>query len=148
MTDPELSSSDFHAQPATQVLQRVESQADGLSSEQAQQRQQQYGANRLTPPAGESKWLKLLRQFNNVLIYVLIVAAIMSWLLGRWTDGGVIFAVVIINGIFGFIQEGKAEQALASIRNMLRVHTHVLRDGVRQQVDSEVLVPGDRKSVV
>lgn len=143
MTDPELSSSDFHAQPATQVLQRVESQADGLSSEQAQQRQQQYGANRLTPPAGESKWLKLLRQFNNVLIYVLIVAAIMSWLLGRWTDGGVIFAVVIINGIFGFIQEGKAEQALASIRNMLRVHTHVLRDGVRQQVDSEVLVPGD-----
>lgn len=143
MTDPALSSSDFHAQPATQVLQRVESQADGLSSEQVQQRQQQFGANRLTPPVGESRWRKLVRQFNNVLIYVLIVAAIMSWLLGRWTDGSVIFSVVLINGLFGFLQEGKAEQALASIRNMLRVHTHVLRDGVRQQVDSEVLVPGD-----
>lgn len=143
MTDPAFSSSDFHAQPTSQVLQIVGSQTDGLSDEQVQQRQQKYGANRLTPPPGESNWLKLLRQFNNVLIYVLIVAAVMSWLLGRWTDGGVIFAVVIINGIFGFIQEGKAEQALASIRSMLRVHTHVLRDGVRQQVDSEVLVPGD-----
>jgi magnesium-transporting ATPase (P-type) len=143
MADPALSSADYHAQSAAHVLQRVESQTEGLSSEQVHQRQQQFGANRLTPPVGESGWLKLLRQFNNVLIYVLIVAAIMSWLLGRWTDGGVIFAVVIINGFFGFIQEGKAEQALASIRNMLRVHTHVLRDGVRQQVDSEVLVPGD-----
>lgn len=143
MTDPAFSSSQFHTHTADQVLKAVNSQADGLSSEQVQQRQQQFGANRLTPPIGESSWIKLLRQFNNVLIYVLIVAAIMSWLLGRWTDGAVIFAVVIINGIFGFIQEGKAEQALASIRSMLRVHTHVLRDGVRRQVDSEVLVPGD-----
>ena len=143
MTDPAFSSSQAHAHTADQVLKAVNSQVDGLNSEQVLQRQQQFGANRLTPPTGESSWIKLLRQFNNVLIYVLIVAAIMSWLLGRWTDGGVIFAVVIINGIFGFIQEGKAEQALASIRSMLRVHTHVLRDGVRQRVDSEVLVPGD-----
>ena len=143
MTDPAFSSSDFHAQPSEQVLASINSQADGLSGEQVQQRQQQHGPNRLTPPAGESNWQKLLRQFNNVLLYVLIVAALMSWFLGRWTDGTVILAVVVINGIFGFIQEGKAEQALASIRSMLRVHTHVLRDGVRQQVDAEELVPGD-----
>lgn len=143
MTDPAFSSSDFHAQPTSQVLKIVDSQSDGLSGEQVQQRQQKYGANRLTPPASESSWLKLLRQFHNVLIYVLLAAAVMSWLLGRWTDGTVIFAVVLINGFFGFIQEGKAEQALASIRTMLRVHTHVLRDGVRQRVDAEGLVPGD-----
>lgn len=143
MTDPAFSSSDFHAQSSEQALANIGSQADGLSCEQVKQRQQQYGPNRLTPPAGESNWQKLLRQFNNVLLYVLIVAALMSWFLGRWTDGTVILAVVIINGIFGFIQEGKAEQALASIRSMLRVHTHVLRDGVRQQVDAEELVPGD-----
>lgn len=143
MTDPAFSSSDFHAQSSEQVLANIDSQADGLSGEQVKQRQQQYGPNRLTPPAGESNWQKFLRQFNNVLLYVLIVAALMSWFLGRWTDGSVILAVVVINGIFGFIQEGKAEQALASIRSMLRVHTHVLRDRVRQQVDAEELVPGD-----
>ncbi len=143
MTDPAFSSSDFHAQPSEHVLINIQSQTDGLSGEQVKQRQQQYGPNRLTPPAGESNWQKFLRQFKNVLLYVLIVAAMMSWVLGRWTDGAVILAVVVINGIFGFIQEGKAEQALASIRNMLRVHTHVLRDGVRQQVDAEELVPGD-----
>lgn len=143
MIDPAFSSSDFHAQSSDQVLTTLDSQADGLSGEQVSSRQKKFGANRLTPPAGESNWLKFLRQFNNVLIYVLLAAALMSWLLGRWTDGAVIFAVVIINGMFGFIQEGKAEQALASIRSMLRVHTHVMRDGVRQQIDAEELVPGD-----
>ncbi len=143
MIDPAFSSSDFHAQSSDQVLTTLDSQADGLSGEQVSLRQKKLGANRLTPPAGESNWLKFLRQFNNVLIYVLLAAALMSWLLGRWTDGAVIFAVVIINGMFGFIQEGKAEQALASIRSMLRVHTHVMRDGVRQQIDAEELVPGD-----
>jgi len=143
MIDPAFSSSDFHAQSSDQVLTTLDSQADGLSGEQVSLRQKKFGANRLTPPAGESNWLKFLRQFNNVLIYVLLAAALMSWLLGRWTDGAVIFAVVIINGMFGFIQEGKAEQALASIRSMLRVHTHVMRDGVRQQIDAEELVPGD-----
>ena len=143
MIDPAFSSSDFHAQSSDQVLTTLDSQADGLSGEQVSLRQKNFGANRLTPPAGESNWLKFLRQFNNVLIYVLLAAALMSWLLGRWTDGAVIFAVVIINGMFGFIKEGKAEQALASIRSMLRVHTHVMRDGVRQQIDAEELVPGD-----
>lgn len=142
MTDPAFSF-DVHAQPAEQVFNTVDSQPDGLSHEQVQLRHQQYGANRLTPAVGESPWVKFFRQFNNVLIYVLLAAATMSWLLGRWTDGTVIFAVVIINGIFGFLQEGKAEQALASIRSMLRVHTHVLRDGVRQQIDAEELTLGD-----
>jgi magnesium-transporting ATPase (P-type) len=82
-------------------------------------------------------------QFNNTLIYILIIAAIVTALMDHWIDTWVILAVVIVNGLIGFIQEGKAEKALESIREMLSLEAVVRRDGEKKTVDAEELVPGD-----
>jgi magnesium-transporting ATPase (P-type) len=88
-------------------------------------------------------FLRFLLQFHNVLIYVLLAAAVVTALLGHWIDSGVILGVVVINAIIGFLQEGKAERALEAIRDMLSPHAQVLRDGRRQEIDAADLVPGD-----
>ncbi len=134
---------DIHAQPAETVLAYLESGRHGLSHTQAQERLARHGRNQLPPPKSRGPWLRLLMQFHNVLIYVLLAAAIITSLLGHWIDSGVILGVVIINAIIGFLQEGKAEKALEAIRDMLSPHAQVLRDGRRQEVDAALLVPGD-----
>ena len=89
------------------------------------------------------RWSRFLRQFHNVLIYVLIGAAVVTGALQHWVDTGVILAVVLANAVIGFIQEGKAEAAMAAIRGMLAPRAAVLRDGRRVTVDGADLVPGD-----
>ena len=116
---------------------------EGLSNAEVQRRLGTYGPNRLTPPKKASSLLRFLRQFDNILIYVLIVAGIVTLLLAHWIDAGVIFGVVVINAIIGFIQEGKAEKALDAIRNLLSPQALVRRDDTRLLVTSEDLVPGD-----
>ncbi|MDZ7642491.1 MAG: cation-transporting P-type ATPase [Desulfurivibrio sp.] len=115
----------------------------GLSATEGRQRLARYGANVLTPPRKQGPFKRFLLQFHNVLIYVLLVAAVVTTLLGHWLDAGVIFGVVMINALIGFIQEGKAERALEAIRDMLSQHAVVLRDGKRQVIAAEELVPGD-----
>ena len=78
-----------------------------------------------------------------MLIYVLIVAALLSWMIGHWTDGVVIFGVIIINALFGYFQEGKAQSALAALRNLLKIMSTVVRQGQPQRLDAEQLVCGD-----
>ena len=87
--------------------------------------------------------MRFLLQFHNVLIYVLLAAGMVTVALGHAVDAGVIFGVVVINAAIGFIQEGKAERALDAIRDMLSLHAQVLRDGRRQEVMADTLVPGD-----
>ena len=87
--------------------------------------------------------LRFLSQFHNVLIYVLLGAAVVTGALQHWVDTGVILAVVLANAVIGFIQEGKAEAAMAAIRGMLAPRAAVLRDGARVTVDGADLVPGD-----
>ncbi|MDO6749107.1 P-type ATPase, partial [Gilvimarinus sp. 1_MG-2023] len=87
--------------------------------------------------------LRFLQHFHNVLIYVLIASAVITALLGHWVDTGVILAVVVVNAIIEFIQEGKAEQAMDAIRHMLAPRANVIRNGERITVDGEQLVPGD-----
>ncbi|MDO9466670.1 MAG: cation-transporting P-type ATPase, partial [Thiobacillus sp.] len=86
---------------------------------------------------------RLLLQFHNVLIYVLLAAGVITALLGHWLDSGVIFGVVVINAVIGFIQEGRAEEALDAIRDMLSPHAIVTRAGERHEIPAEDLVPGD-----
>ncbi|MDO9636543.1 MAG: HAD-IC family P-type ATPase, partial [Thiobacillus sp.] len=88
-------------------------------------------------------WQRLLLQFHNVLIYVLLAAGVITALLGHWLDSGVIFGVVIVNAVIGFIQEGRAEEALDAIRDMLSLHATVTRAGERHEIPAEELVPGD-----
>ena len=135
--------SPWHALDDDTVLLSLDSHPDGLSHHEAQHRLEQFGPNRITPPAGEPCWLRFARQFNNLLIYVLLLAAALSWLSGHWIDGAVILGVVVINALFGLVQEGKAERALAAIRHLLKIRCITLRDGERHQLDSDLLVPGD-----
>ncbi|HDR27073.1 MAG TPA: cation-transporting P-type ATPase [Rhodovulum sp.] len=139
---PEMSQP-LHALSARQALSAVESSPDGLSSTEARRRLDTHGENRLPEPPRRSAIMRFLLQFNNVLIYVLLVAAVVTAALNHWIDTGVIIAVVVVNAIIGFIQEGRAEQAMEAIRGMLAPRSAVLRDGRRIGVDAAELVPGD-----
>ena len=132
-----------HSLSPDDVLTQIKGRWDGLTSAEAEQRLAQFGPNRLRPPKRQSALLRFGSQFHNVLIYVLLAASAVTFLLGHWIDTAVIIGVVFINAIIGFIQEGKAEQALEAIRNMLSIQASVLRDGKRILAPAEQLVPGD-----
>ncbi len=133
----------WHALPTEAALSTLQASAQGLDAEQAAQRLQQHGPNRLPEARGRGPLLRLLAQFHNVLIYVLLGAALTTLLLGHLLDTGVILAVVLLNAVIGFVQEGRAESALAAIRSLIDPQCTVLRDGQRQRLPAEVLVPGD-----
>ena len=132
-----------HAAPAADCLVSLAATPDGLIAPEAARRLAEHGPNRLPPVQSSGPVVRFLRQFHHVLIYVLIGAALVTGALQHWVDTGVILAVVLANAVIGFIQEGKAEAAMAAIRNMLAPKAAVLRDGLRVSVDGADLVPGD-----
>ena len=133
-----------HALPADAVLHALNTPLEnGLDSDEAVRRLTECGANALPPPPRRGPLMRFLLQFHNVLIYVLLAAGVVTTLLGHAVDSAVIFGVVVINAIIGFLQEGKAERALDAIRDMLSPRAHVLRDGRRQEIAADRLVPGD-----
>ncbi|MBM7498713.1 cation-translocating P-type ATPase [Oerskovia paurometabola] len=131
------------ALPPQAVLAEVGSSEAGLTAEQARTRLAEVGPNRLAPPARTPWWRRVLSQFDDVLIYILLVSAVLKAIVGDWIDFTVILAVAVINAAIGLIQEGRAEKALDGIRGMLSVHAQVRRDGAWAQVDADDLVPGD-----
>jgi calcium-translocating P-type ATPase len=134
---------DAHALPAATCLARLNADSGGLGAQEAAARLVNDGPNRLPETRGPGPVLRFVMHFNNVLIYVLLGAAAVTGFLEHWVDTGVILAVVVANAVIGFIQEGKAEAAMAAIRNMLAPRAAVLRDGVRMTVDGADLVQGD-----
>jgi calcium-translocating P-type ATPase len=132
-----------HAVSAVDCLVSLAATPDGLTAPEAARRLAEHGPNRLPPVQSSGPVVRFLRQFHHVLIYVLIGAALVTGALQHWVDTGVILAVVLANAVIGFIQEGKAEAAMAAIRNMLAPKAAVLRDGLRVSVDGADLVPGD-----
>ena len=134
---------DWHHLSTQEVLAAVVSNAQGLSHAEASARLAQSGPNRLTPSKRRGPLLRFLLQFHNLLIYVLLASAAVTALLAHWVDTSVIIGVVVINAIIGFIQEGKAEQAMDAIRRMLSPEATVLRDGRREVIAAEALVTGD-----
>jgi magnesium-transporting ATPase (P-type) len=133
----------WHSLTQDAVLETLGTTRQGLSSSVAAERLATHGPNELPAATGRSALLRFLAQFNNVLIYFLLVAAVAAFLLGHLVDAVVIVAVVIVNAVVGFIQEGKAEKALNAIRNMIAPSASVLRDGERRHVAVRDLVPGD-----
>ncbi|MCR9221811.1 MAG: HAD-IC family P-type ATPase [Alphaproteobacteria bacterium] len=117
--------------------------AQGLEAAEAARRLAAHGANRLPEAKRRGPLLRFLAQFHNLLIYVLLAAAAVTAVLGHLVDTGVILAVVVVNAVIGFVQEGKAEEALAAIRRMLAPRAVALRGGRRVELDAEALVPGD-----
>lgn len=122
---------------------QVDGTAGGLTSVEATLRLQRQGPNRLPETHRRSALLRFLAHFHNVLIYVLIGAAMITSALGHYVDTGIILAVVLANAAIGFIQEGRAERAIRAIRKMLAPQASVLRDGRRQVLDSADIVLGD-----
>ena len=133
----------WHALPADEVVRRLDSRLEGLSASEHAARLKRHGPNRLPAPKTRGPLARLVAQFENLLIYVLIGAAVVSGALGHWLDALVIVGVVVVNAVIGFVQEGKAEKALQAIREMLAPRATVLRDGQRLSVPAEELVPGD-----
>jgi calcium-translocating P-type ATPase len=134
---------DPHNQSADDCLASLNSCKDGLTADEAARRLVEHGPNKLPEASARGPLRRLMAQFHNVLIYVLLGAALVTGTLQHWVDTGVILAVVLANAVIGFIQEGKAEAAMAAIRGMLAPHAAVIRDGTRLTVDGVALVPGD-----
>ncbi|GAA3463473.1 cation-transporting P-type ATPase [Saccharothrix longispora] len=115
----------------------------GLTDREVAERLTRFGPNTLPAPKGAGLLVRILRQFHNPLIYVLLAAGAITAGLGEYVDSAVIFGVVVINAVVGFIQESKAEAALEGLRSMVRTRAKVVRDGHERIVPSDELVPGD-----
>lgn len=133
----------WYSLPADVALEAFSSSSRGLAAEEAAHRRDRHGPNELPAARGRSALARLLAQFDSLLIYVLLASALIAALLGHWVDAAVILAVVVLNGLVGFIQEGRAEKAIDSIHRMLVPNASVLRDGQRVTVAARDLVPGD-----
>jgi calcium-translocating P-type ATPase len=134
---------DWHARSVEDCLAALSTNPQGLSEAEAGRRLRAHGPNRLADARTRGPVERFLTQFHNVLIYVLLGAAIVTAALQHWIDTAVILAVVLANALIGFIQEGKAEAALAAIRGMLAPRAATLRDNKRVSVAGTDLVPGD-----
>ena len=134
----------WHAVSAAEVVKRLATNGEkGLDAAEASTRLQKYGPNRLPEGKKRGPFMRFLAQFNNILVYVLLGAGFTKLMLNLWVDAGIIFGVVVLNALLGFIQEGKAEKALDSIRNMLSAEARTVRGGETRMIPAEQLVPGD-----
>ncbi|MFD2514465.1 cation-transporting P-type ATPase [Pontibacter locisalis] len=135
---------DWHSLNPIQVEELLNtSSSTGLSSSEAGERLERYGRNVLTPKQQQSVFIRFLLQFHQPLIYILLIATVVTILLGEYLDSLVIFAVVFINAIIGFIQESKALKAIDALSRSMALRAQVIRDGKRCNIDAQELVPGD-----
>jgi magnesium-transporting ATPase (P-type) len=134
----------WHAMAADEAMKRLTTSTErGLDAAEASSRLQKYGPNRLPEGKKRGPFLRFVAQFNNILVYVLLGAAFVKLLLNLWVDASIILGVVVLNALLGFIQEGKAEKALDSIRNMLSAEARTVRGGEARMIPADELVPGD-----
>ncbi len=148
----------WHNLPADKAIALLESdRTQGLSTEEVTERQSRYGPNELQAAAGRSSLAILLDQFKNIMLIMLIVVAIISGVMDfldlragiietndiPFKDTIAILAIVGLNGVLGYMQESRAEKALAALKNMASPKVRVIRDSTVQEIDSKVLVPGD-----
>ena len=134
----------WHMLSAAETAQRLETNLQsGLSSAHAARRLAHYGANELKEKRARSPWRMLLDQFSDFMIIVLIIAAVVSGIVGDVEDTVAIIVIVILNAVIGFVQEYRAEQAMAALKRMAEAGAHVVRDGQAEIVNASELVPGD-----
>ncbi|MFD1562151.1 calcium-translocating P-type ATPase, PMCA-type [Haloarchaeobius amylolyticus] len=132
-----------HELPWSRVLEALESSSDGLSSDEVRRRREEYGENDIVEGGGRSTVDIFVAQFDSVLIWVLIVAAVLSIWAGHVVDAVLIGIIVVANGIFGFVQDYRAERSLESLRELAAPTATVRRNGDTSDVDAIALVPGD-----
>src|SRR5688500_4977059 len=117
-----MSKENWHATTVEETLRRLDTTLLGLSRHQVLARLNHYGPNKIQTEKKRLLWRRLFDQFNNILIYILLSAALITSLLQHWLDTSVILGVVILNAIIGLIQEGKAEKALEALKQMLPLY--------------------------
>ena len=133
----------FHAATVDEVLEALKSGRGGLTADDAALRLRHHGPNELPETSRRHPLVRFLAQFHNALIYFLLAAVLATMLLGHYVDAAVILAVVVVNAVVGFVQEGKAEKALNAIRNLIAPQAHLVRDGRRENLPVREIVPGD-----
>ena len=135
----------WHALDLAAVASRLETDpADGLPAAEAARRLARHGANALAEPAAEPWWWKVLAQFKELVIWILLVAAGIAAAMGDWADTAAILAIVVVNAAIGFFQEERALRALAALERLAAPLAKVVRDGALQPVPARSIVPGDR----
>lgn len=133
----------WHALSTAAVFAELQTSDEGLDPQEAARRLARHGPNELPAPPPRHPLLRFLAQFNNTLIYFLLAAAVLAAIVGHGIDACVIVAVVFVNAVVGFIQEGRAEKALNAIRDMIAPHARVLRADRLHDIDARGIVPGD-----
>jgi len=143
MDEPGKPPAEPHALEAEEILRILRSSPSGLSWEEAERRLGRYGPNSLTPPRREGALLRLLRQIHQPLIYILLISAAITLLLGEWVDASVILGVVVVNTLIGYLQETKALQAIEALARQMTTGATVIRGGEKRRIPATDLVPGD-----
>lgn len=134
----------WHTLSTQEVLKRLETPEEhGLTTAEAKKRLAEFGTNQLKERPRPSFFQLVLDQLQSFVIILLIVAAIISAILGEWVDAGAIITIVVLNAVLGVIQESKAEEALEALKKMSAPEAHVLRDGKRIPIPAPQVVPGD-----
>ncbi|MEE4274480.1 MAG: HAD-IC family P-type ATPase, partial [Thermoleophilia bacterium] len=139
-----LNDQHWHALPCEEVVDLLETDAtDGLGQFAVKHRLEQFGPNTLTPPKGKGALLRFLLQFHNPLVYILNAAGVVTLLLGDYIDAGVIFGVVLVNAVIGYVQEAKAVSAIEALSQSMTTGARVVREGETLDVPATEIVPGD-----
>jgi Ca2+-transporting ATPase len=133
----------YYTIPAVKVLQKLESSRSGLTSTEAKARLQRYGPNVLERKKKTPPFIIFLNQFLSPLIYILLIAAIISFIAGHHTDGLVVIGVLILNAVIGFVQETRAEKAMEALIRMAAPRASVYRDDAVKEISARDIVPGD-----
>jgi len=140
----EVNAKEWYRLPPEATAERLNvDPSRGLSGTEADQRRQRFGPNRLTAKQGKGPIVLFLSQFHHPLVYILLVSALVTGVLKTWVDASVIFGVVLLNAIIGFIQEMNALRAIEALAKSMSVSAAVLRDGIRKVIPAAELVPGD-----
>jgi Ca2+-transporting ATPase len=135
---------EWHALESQEAIRQIDSDLEnGLTAAEAERRLAEHGPNELVERTGKGPWAILLEQFKGVMVVMLIISAIVSVILGETTDAIVIMIIVVLNAVLGFVQEYRAEQAMAALKRMAVPRVRVRRDGRLQEITALSLVPGD-----
>jgi len=126
-----------------EVLEKLDTTLEGLHPDEADSRLRKFGPNKLAEEEKISRWKLLLHQFTNPLIYILLIAAVVTFFLEEYKDTGVIIAVILLNAAIGYTQELKAEKNVRALKRLIVPRARVVRNGREMEIDSEGLVPGD-----
>ena len=139
----EQETANWHAMSIGQVFEQLDATPDGLSTEEAGSRLERFGRNELREEEKPSPVIGFLNQFRSPLIYILLIAAVLSFASRHPVDGFVIVAIVVLNSVIGFFQEYRAERAIEALKKLSALRATVIRDHDEEDIDAAELTPGD-----